>query len=359
MGIGPTSTLLCALSVLGFRPGIVALGNLDTASPASESVDPGHDDAAYARALQALDDAMLVANTDPEQGIALLNRALSALHQFAPLLAMDENARMRRSLAHLALARAKLARGDEQGAAESVDSTLRELGEIELPIEQLGPTLGQLLEERRAALNGLAEARLRVSCAAPCNVWIDERVADGALTSEGQSLIVGSHRVWIEDKAGSLETMRSTVDLDSDDPLELRYPASSAPPPELLVDPGVSNIDHPSRHGSNRIAPRWTEVLTAGVGVVVLTAGASLWAIDDTCPGGEDPQDIVACPQLYDTRTAGITTVVLGTTMMVTGVVMLTIDELRQRRRDREPARARGPSLGLHPQSPLPLGLRF
>jgi hypothetical protein len=348
MGIGPTSTLVCALSVFGFPPGINALGNLDTATPATDSAEPGRDPAAYARALQALDDAMLVANTDPEQGIALLNRALEALHQFAPLLAMDESARMRRSLAHLALARAKLARGDEQGAAQSVDSTLRELGDLDLPLEQLGPTLGQLVEDRRATMAGLGEARLRVSCVSACNVWIDEHVADQALSSKGHSLIVGSHRVWIEDPSGSLEPVHTRIELGSDDqPLVLRYPASDVPAPELVVNPQESDIDSSGLDRPNRLAPRWAEVLGAGLGVGALTVGASLWAIDDTCPGGRDPNDIVACPQLYDTRRAGITTVVIGSTLLVGSVVMLTVDELRQRRRSREGTRVRVEPLGL------------
>jgi hypothetical protein len=348
MGISPTFTLVCALAVFGFRPGFIALGNVDTASPAPESVETGHDDAAYARALQALDDAMLVANTDPEQGIALLNRALSALHQFAPLLARDDEARMRRSLAHLALARAKLARGDEQGAAESVDSTLRELGELELPIDQLGPTLGQLLEDRRAALAALGEARLRVSCAVDCTVWIDERLADPTLMSEGQSLVLGSHRIWIEDRTAALEPLRTSVELrSSDSPLELQYPAPEVPPPGLSSDQANSNVDGPTRNRSNRIAPRWAEVMATSVGVAALAVGATLWAIDDTCPGGADPMDIVACPQLYDTRDAGITTVVLGAATMVTGVVLLTIDEHRQRRRNRGMGRVRVEPMGL------------
>jgi hypothetical protein len=358
MGFIPTSTLVCALSVFGFRPGIVAAGNLDTANPATASAEPGRDHAAYARALQALDDALLVANTDPEQGIPALNRALDALHQFAPLLAVDEEARMQRSLAHLALARAKLARGDEQGAAESVDSTLRELGELELPVEQLGPTLGKLFKARRSALATLGEARLRVSCATACTVWIDERSADQALMSEGQSLIPGSHRVWIEDPSGSLEPLRTSVELRADDPpLELSYPAANVPHPQLLDGSRQSNFDR-ARNRNNRLAPRWAEVLTTSMGVAVLAAGATLWALNNKCPGGHDPHDTVACPQLYDTRTAGIASVTIGGTILVTGVVMLTVDELRQRRRARESAGVRIEPLGLHPQSP-PLGLRF
>lgn len=349
MGFSPTSTFVCALSVLGFLPGLSAQDNLDTDTPPTDSAEPGRDHAAYARALEALDEAMLVANTDPEQGIALLNRALSALHQFAPLLAVDQTARMRRSLAHLALARAKLSRGDERGAAESIDQTLRELGDLELPSEQLGPTLGRLVDERRAALTSAGDGHLRVVCAAPCSVWVDERDANSALATEGLSLVLGSHRVWIEDQAGRLEPLHTRVELDDvGQPLELHYPPPITPRPELVHEPSAASVDQPIPRRVRRLAPRWAEISTASVGVAALTVGAVLWAINDTCPGGSDPRDTQACPQLYDTRASGISTVVLGSAILVTGVVMLTFDEVRQRRHGREHARAHSGLPGLH-----------
>ncbi|MFV8755001.1 hypothetical protein ACNOYE_31005 [Nannocystaceae bacterium ST9] len=316
--------------------------------PATRDPEPiGRDRVAYDRALVALDEAMLVANTDPEQGILLLNRALAALHQFAPLLALDQPARQRRSLAHLALARAKLARGDEQGAAESMDATLRELGELELPIEQLGPTLGRLVEERRAALVGQGTAHLRVICASACELWIDEHPAQSALDEDGVALPLGSHRVWIEDPSGQHAPLRTSVELVDSRPFDLQYPPPSAPPPELAIESSDPIADRSEHTGVARLAPRWAELLTTSLGVGTLAAGASLWAIDSTCPGGVDPSDVQACPQLYDTRTAGITTVALGSAMVVVGAVLLTIDEGRARRRGHE--------VTYH----APLGLRF
>ncbi len=338
MGIGPTSTLLVTLSTFGFHSEITTIDIVTSSSPAAESTDLGRDPAAFERALVALDDASLVANTDPEQGIVLLNRALSALHQFAPLLALDEAARTRRSLAHLSLARAKLARGDEQGAIESMDATLRELGDIDLEVEQLGPSLGRLLAERRTALEAFGGAHLRVTCTTDCDVWIDERATtEQALAAEGIELMAGGHRVWIEDRSGRLEPLRASVELGAgeSDLVELHYPAPAAPAPELPTSPPTSIADRPIADRGDRLAPRWAELLTGSLGVATLGAGAALWAIDSTCPGGVEPSDIQACPQLYDTRTAGITTLALGSAMLVTGVVLLTVDEVRQRRRSR------------------------
>ncbi len=360
MGFIPTSTLFCALSAFGFPPGIDIPHALVFVGPALESSEASRDQATYLRALDALDEAMLVANTDPEQGIALLNRALSALHQFAPLLALDPAARMRRSLAHLALARAKLARGDEQGAAQSVDATLRELGELELPLDELGPTLARLVEARRGALEELGHGSLRVVCASACEVWIDENPGEAALESEGFDLAVGSHRVWIEDPSGALAPLQTSVELLAGDSTELRYPAL-VPAPNLVPATPDSDMDRSSPSGTNRegardrLAPRWAELLGASLGVVTLAAGATLWAIDSHCPGGVDPNDVQACPQLYDTRVAGITTLALGSALVLSSVALLTTDELRLRRRGRGDAEGHA-RVGLDPRG---LALRF
>ena len=354
MGFIPTSTLFYALSAFGFPPGIDIPHALVFVGPALESSEASRDQATYLRALDALDEAMLVANTDPEQGIALLNRALSALHQFAPLLALDPAARMRRSLAHLALARAKLARGDEQGAAQSVDATLRELGELELPLDELGPTLARLVEARRGALEELGHGSLRVVCASACEVWIDENPGEAALESEGFDLAVGSHRVWIEDPSGALAPLQTSVELLAEDSTELRYPALVPAPTLVPATPDASrtNLDEGAR---DRLAPRWAELLGASLGVVTLAAGATLWAIDSHCPGGVDPNDVQACPQLYDTRVAGITTLALGSALVLSSVALLTTDELRLRRRGRGDAEGHA-RVGLDPRG---LALRF
>lgn len=322
MPIGPKFTLLYTLS-LGSTP------SENVQAPTSVEPDV-NDDVAYARALAALDEAVIVASTDPEQGIVLLNRALETLHQFAPVLATDRTARSRRSLAHLALARAKLSLGDEQGAEASVDATLRELGDLELSIEALGPTLGRLVEARRTTLEGLGQGRVRVVCATPCRAWIDEHDADAALGPEGLVVWAGTHRAWIEDPRGQLDRQRREFEVRSGESIELHYP-SVAPPPELAVPPERSDA-RPIDHRPRRLAPRWAELLGAGLGLAGLASGAALWAIDSTCPGGASPRDVEACPSLYDTRGVGIASVALGSALVVTSVVLLTVDERRVRR---------------------------
>lgn len=329
-------------------PTLTLLYTLISGSIASEAMQDGaasepaqagqgeQDRVAYDRALAALDEAMIVANTDPEQGIVLLARALVALHQFAPLLATDRAARSHRSLAHLALARAKLALGDEQGAEASIDDTLRELGDVELPLDALGPTLAGRVEARRNTLAERGEGRVRITCSSPCRVWIDEHDADAALQPDGLVLLAGSHRVWLED-AERVE--RREFEVVGGRSIELRHPSEASSQPDV---PAPTLHDVPPRASRPaaarvRVMPRWAELLGGGLGLAALAGGAALWAIDSTCPGGASPSDIDACPSLYDTRSAGITSVAVSSVVLAGSLALLAVDERRVRRASRRP----------------------
>lgn len=330
MAIGPTFTLLYTLIC-----GSNACELVQSVAAAEPEQGEG---AAYARALAALDEAMIVANTDPEHGIVLLDRALAALHQFAPMLAADPPARSRRSLAHLALARAKLSLGDEQGAEDSIDAALRELGDVELPLDALGPTLARRVEARRNTLAERGEGRVRVTCRSPCEVWIDEHDAAAALQPDGLALLAGSHRAWIEDDAGTVEQrefeVRAGLEVELQHPSDASPVAVSVPAPQLHEDAPRSNRVASARP---RVVPRWGELLGVGVGLAAIAGGAALWGIDSTCPGGASPSDIEACPSLYDTRSVGITTLALGSALLVGSIVLLAVDERRVRRASRRP----------------------
>lgn len=331
----PTFTLLCTL----ISGSIASEAMQDAAaSEPAQTGQPEQDRVAYERALAALDEAMIVANTDPEQGIVLLARALAALHQFAPLLATDRAARSQRSLAHLALARAKLALGDEQGAEASIDDALRELGDVELPLDALGPTLAGRVEARRYTLAERGEGRVRVTCSSPCMVWIDEHEADAALQPEGLVLLAGSHRVWLEDPQ-RVAVERREFEVVGGRSTELRYPSEASSQPDV---PAPTLHDAPPRSSRSpaaraRVMPRWAELLGGGLGLAALAGGATLWAIDSTCPGGASPSDVEACPSLYDTRSAGITSVALGSALLVGTLALLAVDERRVRRASRRP----------------------
>ena len=286
----------------------------------------------YAMAVSAVADAMVEINTDPEQGSAKLRAALEHLWDFAPLLAEDPAALEQRTLAEFALARAELARGDRYAAAATIDASLEALGGRPIDIERLGPNLGALVEERAQALAARGVARLRIECSVACRVLVDERNAgDVDVPGSARELAVplGRHRIWVEGLTESEhEPLRTTVALDSADAMvTLTYPEGVAPPPSLGRIKGKNGLELPSAH--KRVAPRWAEVALLASGGAAVIAGAVLWAIDSRCPRGADPNDVVACPELYDTRVAGITLVAAGAATALTGGVMLVVDETR------------------------------
>lgn len=293
----------------------------------------------YTRAVAAVADAMIEINTDPEQGSAKLRLALEQLREFAPMLAEDPAALEQRTLAEFALARAELARGDRYAAAATIDASLEALGGRPVDTERLGPSLGALVEERAQALQARGVARLRVECSVACRVLVDERNAgDVDVPGSARELTVplGQHRVWVEAiTEGDPQPLRTTVALDSADArVTVAYPGTAPPPPSVTP----ADADKFELPGSRtRVAPRFIEVTALASGTAALVAGAVLWAIDSRCPRGADPNDIVACPELYDTRTAGITLVSAGVAAALTGGVMLVVDETRVgNRRGRE-----------------------
>jgi hypothetical protein len=291
----------------------------------------------YAKAVAAVSDAMVEINTDPEHGSATLRLALERLWEFAPLLAQDPTALEQRTLAELALARAELARGDRYAAAATIDASLEALGGRPLDTERLGPSLGALVEERAQALRARGVARLRVECSVACRVLVDERNAgdvDAAGSARELTVPLGQHRVWVEAIAEpGVPPLRTTVALDSADArVTLVYPEALPPAPSITS----GHADHSSDADKfelpgprTRMAPRFVEVAALATGTAALVAGAVLWAIDSKCPRGADPNDVVACPELYDTRTAGIALVSAGAVAALTGGVMLVVDETR------------------------------
>jgi hypothetical protein len=296
--------------------------------------DAGAEPDEYARAVTAVADAMIEINTDPEQGSTKLRLALERLWEFAPLLAEDPAALEQRTLAEFALARAELARGDRYAAAATIDASLEALGGRPLDTERLGPSLGALVEERAQALQARGVARLRVECSVACRVLVDERNAgDVDVSGSARELTVplGQHRVWVEAVAEpDLPPLRTTVALDSADArVTLAYPEAQAPAPSIAPSDvrGMDEFQLPAPR--TRTAPRFVEVAALATGTAALVAGAVLWAIDSHCPRGADANDVVACPELYDTRTAGITLVSAGIAAALTGGVMLVVDETR------------------------------
>ena len=291
----------------------------------------------YAEAVAAVERAIIEINTDPAIGIESLRAALIELREHAPQLAVDARALELRTMAELALARALLASGDPEAAAAAVDAALEGLGGAPLPVDQLGPSLGALVEDRREALAARGQATLRVECAVPCRVYVDERITL-ANESAGVMVPLGQRRVWVE--SGEAEPLRTTLTLgDPDTAITIEYPEVSAvaPAPELIEAEPQRRQRRSLTDKGPRVAPRWFEVSALVLGSATAIAGAVLWALDDKCPRGADRNDLGACPQVYDTGVAGISMVAAGSGTALLGAVLLGIDASRLGdRRERE-----------------------
>jgi hypothetical protein len=277
----------------------------------------------YSQAVAAVERGVLEINTDPTGAIETLRAALAELHDHAPRLAGDPAALELRTMAELALARALLANGEQEAAIAAVDAALEELAGASVKLDQLGPRFAALVEERQQVLSARGHAQLRVACAVPCRVYVDER-SSGAAEPDGVWLPLGPHRVWIEGE--ETEPLRTTLTLgDPDAQLSLAYPEAMAPAPTLIDPKQHDALPRPVR----RVAPRWAEVSTLVIGSAAVVAGAVLFALDSKCPRGASANDLDACPQLYDTATPGIALLAAGGATALLGGVLLVVDEVR------------------------------
>ena len=279
----------------------------------------------YAEAIERVRKAQRISNENPEAGAQRLRDAIALLQAFGPKLARDPEGQEVRSLAQLMLARALLASNEAEGARAVMDEAIRTSRGDPLPTSELGPGLDALYRERRGVLAKLGRGSIAVDCSSRCSVYINERPTQ----RRTDGLVLGRYRVWVESDDGSQPALQTTVDLSEATPdAALRFGAT-----EVSTD-----VEAPQQ--VKRIAPRWLEISTLVVGVAAVGVGAALWAIDGRCPGGADPLDTAACPQVYITQAAGITTLALGGAVALTGSVMLAVDEVRV-------GRQRGRQVGL------------
>jgi hypothetical protein len=104
---------------------------------------------------------------------------------------------------------------------------------------------------------------------------------------------------------------------------------------EPLTQPlPVPAIDENSPRGKgNRLLPRWAEIVGLVFGGGVAASGAVLVALEGTCPGGADPNDVDACPKVRRTLPGGIATLAIGGAFAVTSAILLAVDETRVRKR--------------------------
>jgi hypothetical protein len=302
--------LLAAL--LSFAPLAAASEPSEPPAPAVTS------DAKYNQALDNVRNAQKLANEEPERGSTQLRDALNVLQGFGPRLATDPEGQDLRLMAQLTLARSLLATNQAESARAVMDEAIRTARGDPLPTKNFGPGLAALHRERAGVLAKHGTGSIEVDCRSPCRVFINERPTQ----ARTDGLVPGNYRVWIEATDGSAPDVQLKAEVEHEGQV-VHFDFGRAP--VLDDDPPVAGPSKPR----GRVLPRWADILLVSAGAAAIGTGAALWAIDGSCPGGADPEDVVACPRVYITRTAGIVTVAAGSALLLGGTIVLTVDEVR------------------------------
>jgi hypothetical protein len=281
----------------------------------------------YEGALAAVDEANIAVNRDPEANLGALEQAIDQLLAFGPQIAADPKGREALDLSLLNLARALLLTEAKDRASEVMDAVLLTAHDRKLPVKRFGPTLVDFHDARRRALDEWGTGSILVQCRVSCRVVIDEQAA----TSSSGPLYLGKHRVWIEAADGSGEPERHTIELGEPGVTEVvNFPAESDDDCPIVAPVPMVVAPAPQRPAPKRILPRWAEIGVMVIGAGAVAAGGALMGLDGNCPGGGDPMaDAAQCPELYEGTISGLVAIGVGSALLVTGGVMLSVDEVR------------------------------
>lgn len=267
-------------------------------------------------AIDALVAAEAHATESPETAEGPLQDALDGFADVAPLVSDDARAQQARAFALLALARTRLVLerpGDAQAALDEAIATVRGRP---LPVDQFGPALMALFDQRSQALAQLPPASLSVRCSVPCRVLVDEQPFTDVLPA-------GVHRVWVEALEPGRPVLRRSLRLSPGLAIEVIYDVEAPKPAPREPEPASA----PPR----RIQPRWVSVLGLAGGASLAAAGGVLVGVDRRCPDLSDPRE-VPCLRILNTDGPGYVLLAVGSAAAISAAVILAIDEVRARR---------------------------
>ncbi|MEZ4381714.1 MAG: hypothetical protein R3A79_10210 [Nannocystaceae bacterium] len=280
-----------------------------------------------------LDSAIQATNDDPASA-GELAAALDEAPSFTSSLANDDAARNDRNTGLLALARAYLVSGQRDKAVATMDEALRSAGSDPLDVARFGPTLGDLHRERVAALEHAGRGSIKVECAAPCRVYLNEHPAP----SNAQGLFVGPYRVHVESSTNAYPPHDEVVVVaQAGQEIAVGFPPGVEGParPDGLTN-GPGEGDEPEVKKAKRILPRWLEVTAMVGGLAAAGAGTFLVLANDRCVGDFQTTPTAempgTCADIYDSRVGGLAAIGAGAAFFAGGVITLSIDESRARR---------------------------
>jgi hypothetical protein len=342
-----TPTLLAAILALSPAPeGADETLSADSPSEADAPDEPAEPSAAaegptplpsdldpYSEWTLRLDAAIQATNDDPGNATELAE-LLDQAPGFTTTLANDDAARNDRNTGLLALARAYLVNDARDKAVATMDEALRSAGNDPLDVDRFGPSLGELHRERVAALDNAGKGTIKVDCAAPCRVYLNEHPAP----AHASGLWVGPYRVHVESSTDAYPAHDEVVVVgQSGQVVQVAFPAGFEGParPDPLTN-GPGEDDEPAVKKPKRMMPRWLEVTAIVGGLAAAGAGTFLFLANDRCVGDlqttPTPTMPGTCSDIYDSRVGGLAAIGAGAAFFAGGVITLSIDESRVRR---------------------------
>lgn len=325
------STISIALSILLSLAGNLAPNTAVAGSTQSE----GQTRRSLLEArLDALELAMAFANEAPVSGEQRLRNALESLHAFAPEIAANSAYQSKQQDALLTLARALV----QNGRVSKARLTLRELFRIDPPrtskLKRFGPTLTELAIQERSRVESLATGHVRVKCASPCELYLNERKS-GLNTR----VSTGEYRLYLQDKSGKNPPLRRQIEIrDAGGQVRVNYDNQLPDAPPLLVPDGNTPSpqgSHPLRAPRDRIAPRWLEIGGISLGGVALAAGAFMVIKKDINCFTKNARG--ECDYDLNLRKAGIPTLAIGGALFATSLALFVIDEKQRKKKRTRP----------------------
>lgn len=274
--------------------------------------------------MDALELAMAFANEAPVSGEQRLRNALESLHGFAPEIAANSSYQSKQQDALLTLARALV----QNGRVAQARMTLRELFRVDPPrtskLERFGPTLTELAVQERSLVESLDSGQVRVNCASPCELYLNERKS-----RLDRSVPTGEYRLYLRDKSDKTPPLRRQIEIrDAGGQVRVHFdnPLPQAPPIVVLKRPAPPTEGALApRLPNERIAPRWLEISGLSVGGLALAAGAFLVIKKDVNCFKKNQQG--ECDYDLDLRKAGIPTLAIGGALFATSLALFVIDE--------------------------------
>lgn len=285
---------------------------------APESTEEQTDDSqplSYTAAVAELQAALDSFRTNPTEGAERLANALLLLNDYTPELAKDRDALALRVDAMLEMARSQLKKTPLLAAA-TMDEAIRQAHGDPLPASNYGPGLGDLYEQRLAAMNEQGTAQFEVHCTVRCRVYIDGHetpIFSGPIH-------LGKHQVWVEDTLGQHPPLRSDEHLsEPGETREISYGPTIKPRPPT-----------PPQKPLPRVAPKWVGVTLITFGVAMLIGGSSVLGAYGTC-AVPTPD---ACQKNFNTLPLAGVLLGLGGAGLGIGSVLVGVDRQRSAHND-------------------------